>query len=650
MTIFNVSSVTQLTGALSKAQNGDVIQLASGTYSNVFLSGYKIAGNVTITSADPLHPAVLTDMLVKGSSGLTFKGLDLSNPVPGKDFAFQVQTSSNITLDHLTVHGPNNMGSGQEVGLMMVRGTTNVTVKDTEFFNGMHGLSMLDNNGLKVANNYFHDLRTDGVRGGGNSNLLVTQNTFTDFHPAVGDHPDAMQLWTNNTTTSASNITFADNLVVRGTGAPIQGVFMRDIVGNLPFQNVNITGNMIVGARYNGIAVEHVVGGNISGNTVAGYVGETSWMRADNSTGITLTNNNSTSFISQFQSAAGTNGNTLIPSIMDLGIGVVSSWLTQHIGFSSHWGGSDLGLMGYLGLDAATLAATTAARSVAVTITGTANADKLYASSTQDSIVDAGAGNDVIFGNTSFKQQFVGGTGDDTYYVSATTTTITELASAGNDTARASVNYTLDAEVENLFLEQGGLTGTGNALNNSVVGSSGNDTVYGMDGNDLLRGNDGDDTMWGGNGLDTLRGDNGNDRLYGEAGDDSLNGGAGNDLLDGGIGNDILIGGAGNDVMTGGTGCDTFRFYAADVATYSLDEITDFTSGQDKIDLRQVNPGGGRFSFIGTQGFHNVVGELHYTVVNGSAIVEGDINGDGKADFSIKVDNVTKLAAADFII
>jgi hypothetical protein len=45
-----------------------------------------------------------------------------------------------------------------------------------------------------------------------------------------------------------------------------------------------------------------------------------------------------------------------------------------------------------------------------------------------------------------------------------------------------------------------------------------------------------------------------------------------------------------------------------------------------------------------------VVGELHYTVVNGSAVVEGDINGDGKADFSIKLDNVTKLSAADFVI
>lgn len=650
MTTYNVSSVAQLTTALSKAQNGDVIQLASGTYSNVVLSNYKFTGNVTITSVDPNKPAVFTDMILKGSSGITLKSMEFSNPVPGKDFAFQVQTSSNITLDHLKVHGPNNMGSGNEVGLMMVRSSTNVTVKDSEFFDGIHGLSILDNNGLKIANNYFHDLRTDGVRGGGNSNLLVTQNTFTDFHPAAGDHPDAMQLWTNNTTASATNITFSDNLVVRGTGDPIQGIFMRDIVGNLPFKNLTITGNMIVGARYNGIAVEHVDGGTISGNTVAGFVGETSWMRADNSTNIALTNNKSTTFISQFQNAAGTNGNTQIASIMDMGQSLVSAWLASHMGFSSHWGGTDTGLMGYLGLDAATMAALTAARSVAVTITGSAGADKLYASGTSASIVDAGAGDDVIFGNTAFNQTLKGGAGNDVFYVRNATTTVVENASEGIDMVRTYVDHTLDANVENLFLEQGGLTGAGNALNNSIVGSNGADIAYGMDGNDQLRGNDGDDTLWGGNGFDSLRGDNGNDLLYGEANDDNLNGGAGNDFLDGGTGNDLLLGGAGNDVMTGGAGCDTFRFYAADVATYSVDQITDFTSGMDKIDLKQVNPGGGRFNFIGTQAFHNVVGELHYTVVNGSAIVEGDINGDGKADFSIKVDNVTKLSAADFVI
>ena len=650
MTTFNVSSVSQLTTALSKAQSGDVIQVASGTYSNVLLKNYNFAGNVTITSADPTKPAVFTDFVLKSSSGITLKGMEFSNPVPGKDFAFQIQTSSNVTLDHMKVHGPNNMGSGQEVGLMMVRGTTNVTVKDSEFYDGIHGISMLDNNGLKIANNYIHDLRTDGLRGGGNSNLLVTQNTFTDFHPAAGDHPDAMQLWTNNTTASATNITFSDNLVVRGTGDPIQGIFMRDIVGNLPFKNLTITGNMIVGARYNGIAVEHVDGGNISGNTVAGYVGETSWMRADNSANLSVTNNNSTSFISQLQNSAGVNGNTQIASIMDLGIGVVSAWLSSHIGFSSHWGGTDTALMHYLGLDAANLAATTAARAVVVNITGTAGDDKLYTDGTSDSMVDAGAGNGVIFGNTTFNQTMKGGAGNDVYYVRSANTTVVENAGEGTDMVRASVDHTLSSDVENLFLEVGGLTGTGNTLNNSIVGSSGNDIAYGMDGNDLLRGNDGDDILWGGNGFDTLRGDNGIDKLYGEAGDDSLNGGADNDFLDGGIGNDLLMGGTGNDVMTGGAGCDTFRFYAADVATYSVDQITDFTSGQDKIDLKQIYPGGGRFSFIGTQGFHNVVGELHYTVVNGSAVVEGDINGDGKADFSIKLDNVTKLSAADFVI
>lgn len=650
MAIITVNSVAQLTTALAKANSGDTISLAAGNYSNVVLNNIKINGNVTITSADPLHQAVLGDLTVKGSSGLTFQGLQLNNTNPANSFAFQVLGSSKIVMDHLNVQGPNNMGSGNEVGLMMIRGSTGVTVQNTEFSNGLHGLSVLDNNNITVANNYFHDLRTDGVRGGGNSNITITQNTFTNFHPAVGDHPDAIQVWTNNTTASATNIAITDNLVVRGNGDPIQGVFMRDLSGTLPFKNVTITGNMIVGARYNGIAVENVAGGTIANNTVAGFVGDTSWIRANNSTALTISNNASTSYVAQAGTVSGTSGNTTIAPIFDLGMGSVNAWLALHGGFSSHWAGTDANLMSALGLTSATLASALSLRAQVTTINGTAGADRLATSSTGNSTVLAGAGNDIINGNANFDHVLKGELGDDTYYVRSLTTNVVENASEGLDTVHAFVNYTLSANVENLFLDQGGLAGIGNALDNTIVGSSGADMIYGMDGNDSLQGRDGDDMIWGGNGLDSLRGENGNDTLFGEAGNDSLSGGDGNDFLDGGDGNDVLWGGAGNDVMTGGAGSDTFRFYAADVATFSADEITDFTSGQDKIDLRQISPGGGHFSFIGTQAFHNVVGELHYTVVNGSAMVEGDINGDGKADFSIKVDNVTKLAAADFVL
>lgn len=68
-------------------------------------------------------------------------------------------------------------------------------------------------------------------------------------------------------------------------------------------------------------------------------------------------------------------------------------------------------------------------------------------------------------------------------------------------------------------------------------------------------------------------GDGLDNRLLGSPGADTLNGGAGEDRLHDG---------AGSDVMTGGAGADVFIF-SRDGA---VDRITDFTDGQDLIDLR----------------------------------------------------------------
>jgi len=81
-----------------------------------------------------------------------------------------------------------------------------------------------------------------------------------------------------------------------------------------------------------------------------------------------------------------------------------------------------------------------------------------------------------------------------------------------------------------------------------------------------------------------LYGEGGNDTLTGSSGNDILSGGAGNDTLNGGAGNDILLGGAGNDILTGGAGNDTFVFESI---LDGIDSITDFTSGQDRLELAQ---------------------------------------------------------------
>lgn len=62
---------------------------------------------------------------------------------------------------------------------------------------------------------------------------------------------------------------------------------------------------------------------------------------------------------------------------------------------------------------------------------------------------------------------------------------------------------------------------------------------------------------------------------------DILQAGAGGGRLAGGARDDILIDGPGSDLLTGGAGADTFVF----MPDGGIDRVTDFTPGQDRIDL-----------------------------------------------------------------
>ena len=107
----------------------------------------------------------------------------------------------------------------------------------------------------------------------------------------------------------------------------------------------------------------------------------------------------------------------------------------------------------------------------------------------------------------------------------------------------------------------------------TIDGGAGQDVIYGMEGGDTLR---------GGGGHDWLFGDEGADRLEGGGGDDLLMGGEGDDVLIAGEGDDMLVGGEGDDTLTGGGGADAFIFAPG----HGSDTITDFTQGEDTINLR----------------------------------------------------------------
>src|SRR5262245_46779323 len=79
----------------------------------------------------------------------------------------------------------------------------------------------------------------------------------------------------------------------------------------------------------------------------------------------------------------------------------------------------------------------------------------------------------------------IGLDGNDTYYVHSPNDVVIEAANGGYDTIVASVNYTLPANVEALYMVGSGLTGTGSDNADSLLSSGGPNTLIGLGRDDL---------------------------------------------------------------------------------------------------------------------------------------------------------------------
>ncbi len=239
-------------------------------------------------------------------------------------------------------------------------------------------------------------------------------------------------------------------------------------------------------------------------------------------------------------------------------------------------------------------------------------------------------GNDVLDGGLGI-DSMSGGAGNDTYFADVGADLIIELAGQGIDTVKSTVTKTLAANVENLTLiGPFAVNGFGNGAINTIIGNAKKNVLNGLGGNDTLAGN---------------------------GGNDALAGAAGKDALSGGLGFDRLVGGAGRDTMTGGGQRDIFDFNALSETGKTLptrDLIKDFQHAIDDIDLSTIDAvlgsGNQKFTFIGKGAFSGVGGQLHYKFAGANTIVEGDVNGDRKADFQIELTGHKLLTGGDFIL
>ncbi|WP_417676061.1 M10 family metallopeptidase [Pseudodonghicola sp.] len=191
----------------------------------------------------------------------------------------------------------------------------------------------------------------------------------------------------------------------------------------------------------------------------------------------------------------------------------------------------------------------------------------------------------------------------------------------------------------------------GGGGNDRISGNAADNRLSGGDGADRLLGATGADRLSGGAGRDVLLGQAGNDTLLGAGGKDRLQGGTGADVIKGGAGDDVIEGQGGRDVLWGGAGADSFRFTAASDSKPGgkADVIRDFTSGTDMLDLRALVSGPVDLSFDGILSGDGPSVTTR-ALAGGDLRVLADLDGDGKADFSLILRDVTALATADFLL
>lgn len=318
MNIF-VSNSVELQAALSTATANQTIILRDGIYEaedfgrSYFTLRDKDFGSqgLTITAENPHKAEITGGFVLTDVTGVTIDGLRMTTQEPdtyatlyeaSSGVALSLNYTTDITLQNnqfeghditqdstwstYTVPGSDNHAGGHGVWL---RNTADVTIQNNEFFELFNGIGFVassensaarpQTSNTQILENYFHDLRSDGIRGTDHQGTLVKLNVFDDFHPYIpdtggqGDHPDMIQFWGTNAQYGVQDFTIDSNIFYDPDDA-VTAVFghMTNLTDAeralISFENFTITNNVIVSASPNAVGLGSVESGVVSYNTL----------------------------------------------------------------------------------------------------------------------------------------------------------------------------------------------------------------------------------------------------------------------------------------------------------------------------------------------------------------------------------------------
>lgn len=349
-----------LAAALKAAKSGDVIQLAPGDYAMPSINGlaFDLTNPLTIV-AQPGAPALpaLHGLKIANASGIVFDGFelvtyDVNGMAVDPYYAFRLTNCHGLTFRNLFVHGDPAKPPAQQINGFYPSLCSGLLFTDNTFENLCAAINAQKSPGLHILHNFVTGLNKGGFEIGGCSDVTIADNFITNFQSAPGIHGDAVQIFTFGETAAAKNINVTGNLYTRGAnGIPAQGIFIQDETKSLPFSNVNISNNCILGGEWDSIMLNGISGvAQITANVVATWPGPdpVGKLNPDGSypttnfngylrvgqvapgTVINLVDNQFQQYILNGTNAPAPAGNTVLGAVTDGGAALEAAWRKAH--------------------------------------------------------------------------------------------------------------------------------------------------------------------------------------------------------------------------------------------------------------------------------------------------------------------------------
>ncbi len=292
--IVRVANMAELKTALAAAKGGEIILAAGGNYGKLDLLNYAPPSTVTIGSADKANPPVFSMMTLDGVKNLKLAGLKFiyEGPVVYHkiDGALDITKSENITILNSLFEGftvqlgqyipkpdPRNVfnndltgfGAGQGIN---IEGSKNIDLLGSTFKNFTVGTNYNNTITGLMKGNTIIDSAYDSMDFGGVQNVVVDGNYVPSMKSPAGlEHKDLIQLRKAGTRTE--NFQVINNVLVSTQNNHALWFGNENAAESLGvenfYRNIKIADNKIYSSHPHGIAVNQVIGLEITNNILA---------------------------------------------------------------------------------------------------------------------------------------------------------------------------------------------------------------------------------------------------------------------------------------------------------------------------------------------------------------------------------------------